>query len=78
MNTKLVLKGILLWITTLMVLLSVCSIDSIADKGYGWFFGIIVLNIILILACFDTITEEEFKIISGYNLLSKMLKLNED
>ncbi len=78
MNTKLVLKGILLWITTLMVLLSVCSIDSIADKGYGWFFGIIVLNIILILACFDTITEEEFKIISGYNLLSKMLKLDED
>lgn len=78
MNTKLVLKGILLWITTLIVLLSVCSIDSIADKGYSWFFGIIVLNIILILSCFDTITEEEFKIISGYNLLSKMLKLNED
>ena len=78
MNTKLVLKGILLWITTLMVLLSVCSIDSIADKGYSWFFGIIVLNIILILGCFDTITEEEFKIISGYNLLSKILKLDKD
>ena len=78
MNTKLVLKGILLWITTLMVLLSVCSIDSIADKGYGWFFGIIVLNIILILACFDTITEEEYKIVSGYNLFNKTLKLDED
>lgn len=77
-NIKLVLKGILLWISTLVVLLSVCSIDSIADKGYGWLFGIIVLNIMLILACFDTITEEEYKIVSGYNLFNKTLKLDED
>ena len=77
-STKLILKGILLWISTLVVLLSVCGIDSIADKGYGWFFGIVVLNIMLILACFDTITEEEYKIVSGYNLFNKALKLDED
>ena len=77
-STKLILKGILLWISTLVVLLSVCGIDSIADKGYGWFFGMIVLNIMLILVCFDTITEEEYKIVSGYNLFNKALKLNED
>ena len=77
-SIKLILKGILLWISTLVVLLSVCGIDSIADKGYGWFFGIVVLNIILILACFDTITEEEYKIVSGYNLFNKALKLDED
>lgn len=77
-STKLILKGILLWISTLVVLLSVCSIDSIADKGYGWLFGIVVLNIMLILACFDTITEEEYKIVSGYNLFNKALKLDED
>ena len=77
-SIKLILKGILLWISTLVVLLSVCGIDSIADKGYGWLFGIVVLNIILILACFDTITEEEYKIVSGYNLFNKTLKLDED
>lgn len=77
-NIKLILKGILLWISTLVVLLSVCGIDSIADKGYGWLFGIVVLNIMLILACFNTITEEEYKIVSGYNLFNKTLKLDED
>ena len=77
-NIKLILKGILLWVSALIVILSVCGIDSIADKGYGWFFGIIVLNIILILACLYTITEEEYKIVSGYNLFNKTLKLDKD
>ena len=72
---KLIATGILLWVSALIVLLSVCSIDSIADKGYGWFFGMIVLDIILILACFYTITEEEYKIVSGYNILDKAFKL---
>ena len=77
-SIKLILKGILLWVSALIVILSVCGIDSIADKGYGWLFGIVVLNIMLILACFDTITEEEYKIVSGYNLFNKTLKLDED
>ena len=77
-SIKLILKGILLWVSALIVILSVCGIDSIADKGYSWFFGMIVLNIMLILACFYTITEEECKIVSGYNLFNKTLKLDED
>ena len=77
-SIKLITKGILLWLTALVVLLSVCGIDSIADKGYGWLFGIIVLNIMLILACLNIITEEEYKIVSGYNLFNKTLKLDED
>ena len=77
-NIKLILKGILLWVSILIVMLSICSIDSIADKGYGWLFGIIVLNIMLILACFYTITEEEYKIMSGYNLVNEAFKLDED
>lgn len=76
-SIKLVFKGILLWVSTLIVLLSVCGIDSIADKGYGWFFGTIVLNIMLILACLYTITEEEYKIVSGYNILDKAFKLED-
>lgn len=77
-STKLIIKGILLWVSELIVILSVCGIDSIADKGYGWLFGIVVLNIMLILACFATITEEEYKIVSGYNLFNKTLKLDKD
>ena len=77
-NIKLILKGILLWVSILIVMLSICSIDSIADKGYGWLFGIVVLNIMLILACFYTITEEEYKIVSGYNLVNEAFKLDED
>ena len=77
-KNKLIAKGILLWVSALIVLLSVCSIDSIANKGYGWFFGMIVLDIMLILACFYTITEEEYKIVSGYNLVNEAFKLDED
>ena len=77
-KSKLIAKGILLWISALIVLLSVCSIDSIADKGYGWLFGMVVLDIILILACYYTITEEEYKIVSGYNLVNEAFKLDED
>lgn len=78
MSTKLILKGILLWVSILIGVLSVCGIDSIAHKGCGWFFGMIVLNIMLILACLYAITEEECKIVSGYNLFNKTLKLDED
>lgn len=77
-SIKLVLKGMLLWVSALIVLLSVCNIGSIVDKSFGWFFGMVVLNIMLVLACLYAITEEEYKIVSGYNLLNKTLKLDED
>lgn len=77
-SIKLILKGILLWVSVLIVMLSVCGIDSITYKGCGWFFGMIVLDIMLILTCLYTITEEECKIVSGYNLFNKTLKLDED
>ena len=76
-SIKLILKGILLWVSTLVVVLSVCSIDSIADKGYGWLFGVIVLNFTLISACCHTITEEEYKIVSGYNLVNEAFGLED-
>ena len=77
-SIKLILKGILLWVSALIVIFSVCGIDSITYKGCGWFFGMIVLDIMLILACFCTITEEEYKIVSGYTLFNKTLKLDKD
>ena len=76
-SIKLILKGILLWVSTLVVVLSVCSIDSIADKGYGWLFGVTVLNFTLISACCHTITKEEYKIVSGYNLVNEAFGLED-
>ena len=77
-KSKLITKGILLWLTALVILLFICSIDSIIDKSLFWFAIALAINIELVLACLIYITEDEYKIISGYNLLSKMLKLDED
>lgn len=77
-SIKLIAKGILLWLTALVVLLFICSIDSIIDKSLFWFAITLAINIELILACLIYITKDEYKIISGYNLLSKMLKLDKD
>ncbi len=70
---KLILKGILLWLTVIVVLLSVCGADSIMDKSFGWFFGTLAVNAMLLLACYFTITEEEFLTISGYNWVENIL-----
>lgn len=75
---KLVLKGILLWLTAIMVLLSVCGIDSISDKGFVWLSSTVIIDTMLILACIITITEEGFLILSGYNWFSSILDIDWD
>lgn len=75
---KLVLKGILLWLTAMIVLLSICGIDSISDKGFVWLFSTVAIDTMLILACIITITEEEFLTLSGYNWFGSILDINWD
>lgn len=75
---KLVLKGILLWLTAIIVLLSICGIDSISDKGFVWLFSIVAIDAMLILTCIITITEEEFLILSGYNWFGSILDIDWD
>lgn len=77
-KSKLIAKGILLWLTALVVLLYICSIDSIIDKSLFWSATALAITTELVLACLIYITKDEYKIISGYNLLSKMLKLDKD
>ena len=76
-KSKLIAKGILLWFTALTVLLFICSIDSIINKSLFWFAITLVINIELVLACLIYITEEEYKILSGYNILDKAFKLED-
>ena len=77
-KSKLIAKGILLWLTALVVLLFICSIDSIIDKSLFWSAIALAITTELVLFCLIYITDDEYKIISGYNLLSKMLKLDKD
>lgn len=77
-KVKLILKGILLWLTAFVVLLSICGIDNISDKGFAWLLSIIILDAMLILACIKTITEKELLTISGYNWFGDILDIDWD
>lgn len=59
---KLVFKGILLYTTFIVCMLSVMGIDDIYDKGY--FFIDIVICAGLIYTCYKTINEEEADILT--------------
>lgn len=73
---KLVIKGIMLWITAFVTILFIAGADSLYDNGY--FFQALIVVIAMCCTCLYTITEKECKIVSGYNLLNKTLKLDED
>lgn len=73
---KLIIKGILLWTTSFMTMLFIAGVDSLYDNGY--FFQTLIVVIAMCCTCLYTITEKEYKIVSGYNLFNKTLKLDED
>lgn len=59
---KLIIKGVLLYVTTLITLLYMMGIDSIYDNGY--FFHGLILVLILIGVCYKTISKEELEILT--------------
>lgn len=69
---KLILKGVLLWITTFAVILFVSGVDSIYDNGY--FIHSIIVCAILCYTCYKLISEEEFEILTFYKWSDNMLK----
>lgn len=64
---KLIIKGIMLWITAFVTVLFVSGVDSIYDNGY--FFQTLIAVAIMIFCCYKLISEEEFKKITFYNIL---------
>lgn len=72
---KLILKGILLWITALVVISTIASIDIILNTNIHCLYIIAALNIALILLCIVFITEEEFNKLSGYNWFNKLFNI---
>ena len=69
---KLILKGIMLWLTAFVTILFITGMDSIYDNGY--FLQVLAAVVVMILCCCKLISEEEFKKVTFYNLL----KLDED
>lgn len=59
---KLIIKGVLLFVTTLVTLLYMMGIDSIYDNGY--FIHGLILVLILVGVCYKTINKEELEILT--------------
>lgn len=59
---KLIIKGVLLYITTLATLLYMMGIDSIYNNGY--FFHGLVLVLMLIGVCYKTVNKKELEILT--------------
>lgn len=59
---KLIIKGVLLYVTTLVTLLYMMGIDSIYDNGY--FIHGLILVLILVGVCYKTINKEELEILT--------------
>lgn len=59
---KMILKGMLLYITTLVTMIFMMGVDSIYDQGY--FFCGIMLVAALIFVCYKTINKEELEVLT--------------
>lgn len=75
MKTKLILKAFLFWYTAMLLVLTIASIDSIVEKGFGHLVAILIVNIGLIILCKLNIKQDDIPIITGtkwiVNKLSK-------
>lgn len=59
---KMILKGMLLYMTTLVTMIFMMGVDSIYDQGY-FFYGIMLVAA-LVFVCYKTINKEELEILT--------------
>lgn len=71
MRVKLILKGVLLWVTAFAVILFISGVDSLYDNGY--LFQALIAVAVMIFCCYKLISEEEFKILSLYRWFNKII-----
>lgn len=67
---KLIIKGVLLYVTILVTLLYMMGIDSIYDNGY--FIHGLILVLILVGVCYKTINKEELKTLTFNKYLNHL------
>lgn len=73
---KLILKGMLFYVTSIVAFIYVAGIDSIYDNGYFLVATVVVASLIYI--CYKNITEEEFNIFCGEKLFEKYMEDEDD
>lgn len=75
-RTKMILKGMLLWVTAFAVMLFMSGVDSITDQGYlvPW----LVVCAVLCYLCYKFISEKELEVLSGYKWFNKKLGSSDD
>lgn len=71
---KKILKGILLWVTTLAIMLSICGIDGIVNMGIGITLAWIAVCLSLINLCRIHLSTRDLYTLSGYELFYKLLR----
>lgn len=65
---KLIIKGMLLYITILVTIIFMMGIDSIYDNGY--FFHGLILVLVLVGVCYKNINKEELEMLTLYKYLT--------
>lgn len=71
---KLTLKAILFWYTATIFMLTIASIDSIVEGGFGYLVVAFIVNIGLITLCRIHITADDLPIITGTKWIIDKLK----
>lgn len=72
MKAKLIYKGVLLYVTTLISVLWICGIEFLVDRGY--FIPYTLIMVSLIYLCYKIISIREFCILSLYRMWNKLPK----
>lgn len=70
MKIKLILKGVLLYVTAFVVILFIGGVDSIYDNG--WFIQFIIACVALCYTCYKLISEEELEILTFNKWFNKL------
>lgn len=68
---KLIIKGIMLWITAFVTIFFVSGVDSIYDNEY--FFQTLIAIIVMIFCCYKLISKKEFEVLSLYRWFNKII-----
>lgn len=71
---KLILKGIMLWITAFVTMFFISGVDSIYNNGY--FFQTLIVIVMMVFCCYKLISEEEFEILVLSKWFNNKLKSN--
>lgn len=73
MKVKLILKGVLLWVTAFAAVIFISGVDSIYDNGY--LFQTLIAVAVMIFCCYKLISEEELEILSLHRwFINKIIK----